>query len=80
MTLAAGASPRLKMIAATAPAAWALATLAPKVQVPRCISATAPSTASGKSAASQPLVDVAFGVALVSTGTTAVSVTVPVAE
>ncbi len=53
------AVPRLKMIAATAPAVWALATLAPNGQVPRCMSATAPLTVAGKSDASQPLVEVA---------------------
>ena len=54
--------PRLKTIAATAPAVWALATLSPNGQVPRCIRATAPLTAAGKSAASHPLVDVSVGV------------------
>ena len=47
--------PSLKMIAASYPAAAALAALTSKVQVPRWINATAgPVGAAGKSAASQP--------------------------
>jgi hypothetical protein len=62
--------PRLKITAAAAPAACALSAFTRNVQVPRCIKAIRPATKPEKSLASQPLVLVWFGVAVVSTGCT----------
>jgi hypothetical protein len=63
-----GGWPSLKITAALAPAAWALAALIANEHVPRCISATLPAVNPVKSAASQPL-DEVFG-GLLPIGTT----------
>ena len=60
--------PSLKITAALAPAACALAALIANEHVPRCISATLPAVNPVKSVASQPL-DEVFG-GLLSIGTT----------
>jgi hypothetical protein len=68
-----GVLPWLKMMTASAPAAWAFRALSAKVQVPRWISAMSlgPLKSSpAKSAASQPLVEARSPVRLMSTGIT----------
>jgi hypothetical protein len=49
--------PSLKITTATAPAAWAFATLTEKLQLPRWMTAMLPGVKPAKSAASQPLVE-----------------------
>jgi hypothetical protein len=71
--------PLLKMSTPEAPAASAFCSFAPNVQVPRWMSAIRPGTNPAKSAASQPLVLVRLGVAVVSTACTA-AVTSPPPE
>src|SRR6478672_659333 len=55
--------PSLKMTAADAPAASALATFSAKVQVPRWIRAMLPGVNPSKSEAAQPLAELGVGVA-----------------
>src|SRR5436190_19357742 len=55
--------PSLKMTAAEAPAAWALATFWANVHVPRWISAMLPAPNPAKSEAWQPLAELGLGVA-----------------